>query len=271
MLGSRVRATLLGLMALLIVGSYAASSAYAEGGPFCHHRALNGEGEGELIKGASPEQVKGSGGEQKLAGEVAGGKVELLAGTLQIKGITYNNADQCQAKVELEYSKLSVVEQPNCSYKINTNNVVKLYGHRAWKWNGEASQLTVKPQSSVQFPDWIFTPVELAPGAEVLPSGTYAVITFSGASCLENGIKATVTGSVTAETIPSGIGKWSVEEEQIIKGGKAKQHFWTGTKFVGVETGLLLGGVAASYNGAAKVGTAGKGAEARQEIGLFES
>ena len=272
MLGIKLRAGLLGLMAMLMLGAFSAAPAFAEGGPFCHHRANSKEGEGELIKEAAPEQIKGKGGRQVLSGKVLGMAIVNEAANVEVKGNLYNNADQCQTKIELVYNERSVSAPfAGCTFKVNKNNLVKLFGHRAWKYNGNKAELEEKPKK-LQRPDWIFLPNELQQGATQLPEGTYATIIYQtkpGEKCSINGVEAAVGGSVTAQTEPSELAVWSTKEVQIIPKGEGLQDFWNGTTFIETKTGLKFG-EGAEYKGTIEVETAGRQGGAAQEVALFE-
>lgn len=269
MLGIKLRACTLGLMALLLVGSYAASAAYAEAGPFWHHRALSGSGEGSKIEENAPEEVKGEGGEQKLKGKVLGVAIEIKAASVQVKAFIYNNSQQAQSRLLLTYHTLTVVGMPNCITTVGVQNTVKLYGHQAWKWNGTKTQLEQVKQRAEQHPDWIFLPVELQAGATALPKAVFAKFKFASKNsetekCSLAGVEPEVTGSATGEIEPSQLETWSPTQTIKTPEGKQKQHFWNGKEAVGVETGLLLGAEPASL-----VGTT-KATNANQENALFE-
>ena len=104
MLQSRPGTMLLSLLAMLMVGSFAASTAYAEAGPFCHHRAKGGEGPGEKLGGDEVgENANGVGGEQILKGMVGTTPIEIAAKDIQIKIQIYNGPDQCQIKLSIQY------------------------------------------------------------------------------------------------------------------------------------------------------------------------
>ncbi len=261
----KMRAGLLGVLALMLLGAFSAAPALAEGGPYCHHRPLGGEGEGELIKEATPEQIFGEGGLQKLEG----GGVTVESEKAQVKGVIYNNPDQCQVKIEIQYQNPKTAS-PHCHVVVGTNNIVKIYGHQVWKWNGEPKQLEPAEQKN-QVRDWLFLPKELQQGANGLPAAsTFAIVTFTseGGTCLLAG-KDPVEGSVTAEAVPYQLGVWRTTEEQNVAGGAGKQHFWNGTAFKGFETGLTFLG-AAKLEGKFSVKTIGRQQNAPQELAYFE-
>ncbi len=271
MSGIKLRAGLLGLLAMLLLGSYAASPAFAApAGPFCHHRNSIAEGNGELIKAQTPEIVAGKGGIQVLSGKVLGMEVKNEAQNVEVKGNLYNNALQCQTKVELVYNERSVSTPfAGCTFKVNRNNLVKLYGHKAWKYNEKEAELTEKTKI-LQKPDWIFIPVELQEGAKELPKATYATIiyqTIPGQKCSLNGTEIEVSGSVTARNVPVQLEEWSKAEEQNIEKGEGKQDFWNGTVFVPVTTALKFG-EGAAYKGSIKSRNSGspRGCSARSRL-----
>jgi hypothetical protein len=265
----KLRAGLLGLLALLLLGSYAATPAFAEGGPYCHHREVGTKTEGEKIEEKSPEQFKTEGAEQKFEGEVGGAKIEVVAKHTQAKGILYNNADQCQSKVELQFKELSVTGVSGCNVVVNGNNIIKLYGHRAWSYNGETKQLEEKPQLN-QKPVWIFTPVELLQEKEELPNATFAVLKFSGVECVLAGVTVEAKGTAGAESKPEAVEVWGTKEEQIYTKGEVWLHFWNGKKFVPAKTGITLAGKAAAYVGVLKLETTGHQQKPAQEVADYE-
>jgi hypothetical protein len=277
----KLRVGLLGLVAIVLLGAFSAAPALAEGGPYCWHRGIGEkEAKGLKITGQEPEEIAGRGGVQRLENSTLG--ITIESEQVQVKGILYNNPDQCQAKVLLTYSTPKLVQDANCEVKINGTNVVKLFGHQAWKWDGTAAQLLEKPQT-LQHRDWIFLPVELQQGATTLPSGTFSTITITskpGLKCnplfLVN--QAKVEGSATAagfinpqKTVEDQkIGTFGTVEEIRVTGGEGAQHFWNGTKFIGVQTGLEFLGKA-KYVGKFEVTPIGKqGKTPPQEIAYFE-
>jgi hypothetical protein len=267
--GLKLRAGLLGLLALLLLGSYAATPAFAEGGPYCHHREVGTKTEGEKIEEKSPEQFKTEGAEQKFEGEVGGAKIEVVAKHTQAKGIIYNNPDQCQSKVELQFKELSVTGVSGCSVVVNGNNIIKLYGHRAWSYNGETKQLEEKPQLNQKLV-WIFTPVELLQEKEELPNATFATLKFSGVECVLAGVTVEAKGTAGAESKPEAVEVWGTKEEQIYTKGEVWLHFWNGKKFVPAKTGITLAGKAAAYVGVLKLETTGHQQKPAQEVADYE-
>ncbi len=273
----KVRAGLLGLLAMLLVGSFAAASASAQG-PFFHHRNKGETGNGvkwnQQTSKPPWEAVEGSGGEAKLKGKVLSIATEITAEGTEVKGIVFNNALQGQTKVLLTYlnPKVAVPASSHCSVIIGTNNVVKLYGHQAWTWNGTEEQLKEQPQKA-QKPDWIFLPSELQQGAEGLPTNlAYTTLTFSnnGGTCLLDGTFA-VEGSTAAAVEPAGVEEFSTKETQRALPNEAGQHFWNGKKNVGVKTALKFAGSPAVIEQTDTVKTIGTQGFEPQELAHFES
>ena len=265
MLRSKIRVGVLGLMVMLLLGSYAATSAYAEAGPFCHHRAIGGEGKGTKITSAAPEFVQGEGEEQRLTGANA----TVVASSVQVKGILYNNEDQCQTKLELKYHEPHLAGHPLCTATVGgPANAVKVVGHLAWKWNGTLAQLEEQPQKE-QVQDWIFLPSKSElntqggfPGE--LPKEEFTNITFAkNVECgVLSGTSSKVTGSVGGVILApnhGGLETWtSPKEPEVVytPGTQLKQHIWWGSlnRFVGVDVNLgFAGSNSASLTGSFRV------------------
>jgi hypothetical protein len=287
----KLRAGLLvALGAVMLLGSLSASPAFAEGGPFCHHRAIGSEKDNGKITEAEPEEFDGGGGEQALAGKILGSAITIASKQAQVKGIIYNNPDQCQLKILIDYVEPHVTAPASftgCEVKINTQNSVKLFGHQAWKWAGSKTELEEKEPGKIQHRDWIFLPVELQQGAKELPKTEvpFAILTLSkkgtGTCELAKTTEANVTGSASGEGFhltSGGEPKQALEEfgteEEIsttLNGGRGPQKFWNGSlPWIGVQTGLEFAGAAATYKGAFKTKTLGRQQGAAQEIAYFE-
>ncbi len=268
---SRLRLGVLGLLAVLLVGSYGATAASANPGPFCWAKLQKEEGKGTKITEAAPKAFQGEGGKQELEGE--GNKI--TAASEQLKGIIYNNADQCQAKIDITYHELKLNGKPEseCVVTVGENNTVRIFGHQAWKYQGIPKELTEQPQE-VQRPDWIFLHSELNTQKELkeLPNETFTKLTFKGAKgCgLLNGLSIPVAGSAGAISEPSTLGQFNAEETITLNGGALWQHIWVGGNkpegYLAVKTGLTFNGKAATLVGVAKV----KPEEKEVEIAHFE-
>jgi hypothetical protein len=261
----RVRTALLGVLALLLLSSLTSATAFAEAGPFWHHRANPKEGAGAKIEPNEPESFQGEGGEQRLKGEIGTTPVEGVATSAQAKGIIYNNALQGQTKLRMTLHEPHLVkpELKGCTTTIGENNTISVMGHLAWKWNGTAEQLKENPQLH-QKPDGIATPSEITEGATELPKGTFTTITLKGAGCGVLAGTFKMEGSAVIEGTPENLEEWSTSITVRIPEGKKKQHFWNGKVFVGVETGLVSAGNEANITGEAKAKSA------TQEIAAFE-
>lgn len=273
MLGTiKIRIGLMGLLGLMMLGSVSATTASANPGAFCHHREVAGEDEGK-IKAQTPEQFAGPGGQQILVGKAGGAELELVSEGAQAKGVIYNNALQCQSKIDIAYQAPKVVKPTGlglCVVIVGENNKVKLFGHKAWKYAEVAGELEEQPQLN-QKPDWIFLPTELAEGATELPKATFTEIHFGATNCgVLNGLVAPVKGSAGAEIVPEKVETWSTTETQKLIKGELKQHFWNGTRYVAVKTGLTLGTEPSSYKGEFKVKTLGRQQLPAQEVADFE-
>lgn len=242
MLSSRPRAMLPGLLAmLLLVGLFAASSAYAEAGPFCHHRPIGGKGEGEKIESGHPENASGEGGKQSFSGKIGNETFEVAAASEQIKLAFANNALQCQVKAVIQYHGVTLVKPAlkECTVTFGTENKFQIKAHFGWKWNGEKKQLEEQPQLN-QKPDIIHTPRDIPVGAHELPNGVFVTVTLKGVGCALLAGTYPVGGSASANLTPGNLQEWSSSQTITIASGEGMQHFWNGTEFVGVSTGLTF-------------------------------
>jgi hypothetical protein len=272
----KVRAGLLGVLALLLLGAFAAAPAFAEGGPFCHRRAVGGEGEGELIKGQSPQGIKGKGGEQHLEGKIGGTALTLSSAGVQIKGSIYNNEDQCQAKLNIQYQTITFEKPslPNCAVSFPNNNLLKLYGHAAWKWLGTEAEQKENPIR--QGRDWILLPIELQQGAKELPKTETPFTVFNitktgGGTCILASTQLPLRGSFFNEANPATKEVFSAEEEQKVLPNGTLQQFWNGAyPLIGAKSGLTIGTEEAKFGGAINLKPASQKQSEPQEIGYFE-
>ncbi len=250
------------LLAMLAVGAYVAVTASAEAGPFFHHRAVGAKGEGEKIEVKTPEEIASSTGAAFVLVRINGMEVVLSVASMQLKGIIYNNALQGQAKITTVFVTPTIVkpELKGCTVVVGQNNTNQVFGHLAWKWNGEKKQLEETSQAT-QHPVWAFVSSELAEGATELPKGTIISITFKGSGC---GIFAgtfALKGDYGAAISPMGLEEWSTSEAQTPS--MLKLHFWNGKAFVGAETSEFIG------LGELKFKTIGRQGAAAQEIARF--
>lgn len=273
----KTKILLLSLLALLLVFSVAAEAASAAG-PYFHAREAGGKGGGEDLNEAAPMEVQGKGGEQALKGTIGGVSVALKSPGVKVSGSIWNNTEgqtklEGQVKLELKYMPITIVEpslskcQAEISSQSSAHNLVFANGSLAWTWNGEEKQREEQPVLN-QKPDIILVPpgTQLQEGTSELPKGTFAEVKFTGSGC---GILAgtfPIKGSMTGSLKPEKLEEWGSALALSLSEGKAKQHFWNGSKNIGVETGLLFGGNPASLTGEMKLNT-----EQGDEISVFEA
>ena len=266
---SRLRAIMLGCLVLLAMGSFAASAAYGEAGPFWHHRS-EPKGEGAKIEENAQETIVGGGGTQTLNGRITLGPekfelVEISSTQLQVKGNIWNNGLQAQAKVHLIYVNPALIK-PNlsgCVVKVGQANNVDLHGTVDWKWDGTGAQLLESPQKG-QNVEVVLTPVQIQQGAKELPKAQFTTVTLAGLSCGVLAGTYKVEGSALAEFEKSTLQEWHKSIALKLTKGVGLQHDWNGTAFFGAETGLTFGGNAAEYKGESKLETP------QQEVAVFE-
>ena len=291
MLTSRIRALVLGMLAVMLAGSVMAATASAEAGPFWHHRPIAGKGEGEKIEPKAPENFSGKSSIQTLTGEIGGAKVELTSSAAQVKGAIFNAEHQGQIKIVIFYQqptvKINGEPAPECKGAIGQQNqfsdIVQLKGHLAWKWDGTKQQLEEQPQRQQKW-DIVFTQTEPQeqpgrPLAELRkqPGTVFAEINLTGKCGVLAGVQK-VAGSevgipslsqpeewsktLTVRTIPSGQLPAEVLGNKV-GGSGFLQHIWVGSGYQPLVLGLTFGGNPASLVGQTEVETA------QQEISVF--
>jgi hypothetical protein len=280
---SRIRTAMLGLLAVLLVGSAMAASASAAAGPFWHHREVGEKNEGAKIEEKSPETFEGKGGEQTLSSSLSGQKIIIQSKIVESKGEIFNNSKQGQIIVTNHYIEPKLVEPAlkGCEVKVGTNNTVTIKGHLAWKWNGEEKQLTAENQREAgQTPDFIFTAIEppqqkpAVKEINLVGVGGFTPITLSpAANC------GALAGTFTVAGSDVGIGNLGLEEwsqnltvrtisnptpsnKELIQ--IYLQHYWDGEAQQGAKIGLTFAGEPASLVGQTNTKTT------KQEVAGFE-
>jgi hypothetical protein len=264
MLVPRVRAVMLGAMAVMLLGAVTASTASALG-PWWYR--LNAKGAEEKIEPNAPENFKGGGGEQRLLSEIGAEKIEITAEQIQVKGAIFNGPHQGQIKVELVYHqpKLKIPNLANCGVTVGTNNIVVAKGHLMWKWNGTKEQLLAENQTTAgQTWDIGFTSVEpqvqepFVEEVDLTKSGIFTTVRLSGAGCAALAGTFTVAGSEVA--VPNlGLGTFSrnlstrtLAAPQVEPSKGFLQHYQTGNAThpnQGAKLGLVFGEKVASLIG----------------------
>jgi hypothetical protein len=266
---------MLGLGAVMLVGFVMASSAVAAAGPFWHHRAIGGEGEGAKIEPKAPENFSGKGGEQLFKAVVAGTSVEFASPSVQVSGAIFNSTLQGQIKADIVYAepRLTKPELKECSVIIGKNNTIVAKGFLTWKWNGTAGQLTVEPQTKEQTVEGILgaaTPALQKPSVEKvnLTEGELTTVTLKGTSCGVLAGTFPVSGSYVAfpnRKVDEFSRDVSLRVVETPGTGVFLQHYYDGEGMQGAEVGLKVGGNPAFYFlGQTEVESA------QQEVAVFE-
>jgi hypothetical protein len=258
------RTIVIGVLALLAILSAGVSSAYAEGGPFWHHRAIGEKGEGTKIEEKSPETVQGKGGKQTLEILVGGTNVTVVSRENPFADRFFNISWQGQIEQTTEWSHPEIASPglKGCEPKINSNNQVKTIEHLAWKWNGLKKQLELKPQAAEQAWDLIVLPEPMAEGETKVPGGTFSTVALSGEGCGVLAGKYTLKGNLSVIPSIAKLETWSTSLT-VSSPGWPLQHIWNGKEFVGVEPGLTLGEAKATLTGSLETKTP-------EEIAVFE-
>ncbi len=288
---SRIRALVLGLLAVMLAGLVMAGAASAEAGPFWHHRPFEGSGTGEKIEPEEPENFEAEGGAQTLISKFQTLSVELKSPAVQIKGAIFNNSHQGQIKLVLFYQPITATLggklAPNCKVTVGQqgqfSNILQIKGHLAWKWDGSKQQLEEQPQRQQKW-DIVFTAVEPQeqPGRPLIDlrkSGVFAEFRFAGAECsLLNGLSPKIAGAEVGIPNPSQPETWSKKLEiqtiasgqlptevlgETVKGEGFLQHIWVGGGSQPLITGLTFEGNTANLIGQTRA------TAKQQEIAVF--
>ena len=237
----RIRAVMLGLLAVMLAGSVMAATASAGPGPFWYHKAPGEKGNG--VKVSSPESFSGEGGKQTFTGTIGKEAIEITSKSVQVKGAITNNAFQGQVKLELIYTQPTMIKpiSSGCEVVVGEKNIVQVKGHLMWKYNGVPKQLEEQKQEA-QSPYIVFTPKEIQQGATGIPGGTFTTITFKGSPCGVLAGSHEVAGSQIGFPSPSTVGTFSKTLAVRTTGGqKELVHFWNGEKNIEGKVGLLFG------------------------------
>jgi hypothetical protein len=244
---SRTKVMVFGLLALMLAGAVAATSASASPGPFWYHRGVGTEGGG--VKVTAPEGFTGEGAKQTLNGTILGTAVEITSSSVQVKGSISNNAFQGQVKLELIYNQPQLIKPAasGCSVVIGEKNIVQVKGHLMWKYVTGGPEL--KEQGAAgQTVEMVFTPQELKQGATGIPAGVFTNITLTGSGCLLAG-KNNVEGSQIGYPSP-GLNEFNTRLAVRTAAGKEQLvHFWNGEKNVEGKSGLVFAGNESSLLG----------------------
>jgi hypothetical protein len=290
---------MLGLLAVMLVGSVTAGAASAFPGPFWHHRAVGGKGEGEKIEPTAPENFSGKGGVQTLTGKIGSVPIVLTSAATQVKGAIFNTEHQGQIKLVIFYQppevKINGESKPECIASVGQqgqfSNIVQLKGHLAWKWNGTLAQLEEQPQREQNW-DIVFTQTEpQRQSTTEFPlldlrkaAGVFAEINLKGTTCgvglgvnkvggAEVGIPSLTelgkfSKNLNVRTISSGTLPEKVLGTEVGKEGFL-QHIWVGLPTGEKEFQPLALGLTFASNPASLVGQTETEA-AQQEIGVTE-
>jgi hypothetical protein len=252
---NRTRAIILGLLALMAVGSFTATAA-AEPGPFWHQREKGEKGEGKKIEENPGLNVNGEGGPATLTGEpVKGTPVEIQAKITVVHIQIYNNPDQGQFKFRITYFDPQLLKPAlkPCEVKVGKNNEVNVEGHLVWKWDGTEKQLLENPQAN-QKVDGIAVPLTTKiEGVKEIPKETFTTITLSGSGCGVLAGTFNVSNTEAVEFAPDTLGVFETQLTASSHFGTFKQHFYNQKEQIGTTTGLLFGGQPANLSQEDKV------------------
>jgi hypothetical protein len=254
----------MGLLMLLVLGSVGSATASAEPGPFWHHRAEKGTGEGEKIAETAKENVSGESAEAVLKGR-AGGAAVTIKCTLKAKGKIWNATNQGQGEFTTAFTGCVLVGSKECVVTVEPKGTYS--AHLMWKYQGQPKELeNTAPQKELgQKWDILLLP----PGSELTETGikeeaSFATITFVKGCGVLTGMKAEVKGATVAYG-GTEIGEFAKSSTYVFLGLPAyMQHYWNGKIFVAIEPKLIFANEPATF--ATQIPLTAE----KQEIAVFE-
>jgi hypothetical protein len=235
---SRTKVMVFGLLALMLAGAVAATSASASPGPFWYHREIGAKESGVKIAANAPEGFSGEGGLQTLHGTILGTAIEITSSRVQVKGAISNNAFQGQVKLELIYNQPQLIKPAasGCSVTVGAKNIVQVKGHLMWKYVAGGNELN-EQGAAEQKVEMVFTPKEIQQGATAIPTGVFTTITLAGSGCLLAGTN-NIEGSQIGYPSP-GLEEFSTNlAVRTTAGAEQLVHFWNGEKNTEGKVGL---------------------------------
>jgi streptogrisin C len=208
-------------------------------GPVWRQRPTGTTGNGVEIPQSAPEKFLSKGGTSVLTTPPLGITITCLE--VQNKGTIWNNKLQGQGKLQVELHKCTVTGN-GAGCTVAEPIKFSTYFHLAWKWNGEAKQLEQGNQEALgQKVDILFTPKEIQEGAEsISETENFVTLNFTGTCTVAS---TEVVGFESAQIYPTQVGTWTSNATFVFTPARHLQHFWNGTKQVGVETRLRAFGL----------------------------
>jgi hypothetical protein len=254
------------LLVLLVLGYSGPATALAEPGPFWHHRAEKGTGEGEKITETTKENISGEASEGTFKFSLAGAPIEFKC-ALKAKGKIWNATNQGQGEFETAFTGCKVPGAAECAIKVEPKGLYP--AHLAWKYQGVAKELsTTEPQKALQRWGIIFLP----PGVELTEEGglkkteeSFATLTFGSKGCgVLSGLAVKATGAIVAYG-KTEVGEFAKASSFVFpEQTKYWQHYWNGKKYVPTDVQLALAGTPAGF--ATQITLTAE----KQEIAVFE-
>jgi hypothetical protein len=258
----KVRLLVLGLLSVMVFGAFA-STALAGPGPYWHHRAEGGKGEGEKIEQKEPESYSGSVTQSEFIGKIGGNELKLK-GEAQVSGGVWNAPDQGQAKIQVKFFNVVANGIAGCTAEVKVPQDYNV--HLMWKYRGNAKELENKPQVE-QGQEW--DGLVLPQQSKLSPKGPegkniFAIIKMGSKCGVLSGLGGNVEGftGFSAPQLP--VGSFSKAPILVFPGGILEQHFWNGQRFEPIIAELTFN------NELAKFFSQGPVKFQKQEVGVFE-
>src|SRR4029077_322826 len=196
----KVRLLVLSLLSVMVFGAVASGSALAEPGPFWHHRAEGGSGNGLKIEKQAPQAFEGEGSGTELTAKLGGVEFKIKC-NIKAKGKIWNESSQAQGEVAVTYEKCVANSIEGCTVIVTPSGNYII--HLLWKYAGNAKELENKNQTlQGQHWDGLLLPlgVEVIPNAEnkeaiLKEKKSFAEVKFGGACGVLKALAGKAEGS----------------------------------------------------------------------------
>jgi hypothetical protein len=275
----KIRLLVLSLLLVMVFGAVASMPAWAEPGPWWHHRAAGEKGNGLKIEKNSPEKFEGEGTGTELVAKFAGTAISIKC-DLKAKGSIWNETNQGQekfaqgqGKVLAAYEKCEAKSLEGCTVTVTPSGSYTFF--LVWKYEGNATELENKKQTlQGQHFDAAMVPagVTIVSGAEgkeavLKEKKSFAELKFAKSCGVLNGVSSEAEGAIG---FTSEISLEQFTKDPTIKfpGAVPNQHIWMFGPFPGfipVKLPLTLSNEEAKFSGELPI------VFASQEVGVFET
>lgn len=275
----KIRLLVTSLLLVMAFGAVASMPAWAEPGPWWHHRAAGEKGNGLKIEKNSPEKFEGEGAGTELVAKFAGTAISIKC-ELKAKGSIWNEINQGQEKIAqgqgkvlAAYEKCVAKGLEGCTVTVTPSGSYTFL--LMWKYEGNARELENKDQTlQGQHFDAAMVPagVTIVSGAESKEAvfkekKSFAELTFGKNCGVLDGLKSQAEGAI-GFTSEISLEQFTKDPTLKFPGAVPNQHIWLAGPlpgFIPIKVPMTVGGEEAKFSGELPI------AFASQEVGVFET